>query len=269
MKAHLTHLHIAGTLALAAAACAPTIKDAAREASGSATDEAVKQVSEPETRQQLSALLNDPQLADAIGKLSGTVATSMLQQLSGPDAQRELGQLTQTMTRSVILGTAHGLEHDLGPALRTTIERDVSAGMAASLNGPLRTAMVDTTRTMMSEGVNAAMTSARSGISGIGGPSSALTSDVRSTLDLARQVLLTLAVLAGLSVLALLCGALVAIARTRRTRAETERLESTLQLVLSAVRETQGQPASGEVLEILRANLHTDHGRSSPFRAQA
>jgi len=229
----------------------------------------VKEATKPETRRELTEFADDPRLAEAVGKLSATAVTSMLDQLATPHAQQRIGQLTQTMTRSVILGTAQGLEHDLGPALRTTIERDVAQGMSAALNGPLRTSIGETARSIMSEGVTAAMSSARTGLAG---DSSALAGNMRSTLDEARQILLTLAVLVGLCVLALMCGAIVAIARTRRTRAETERLESTLQLVLSAIRETQGQPASSEVLDILRSNLHTNGartGRSKVFHAQA
>ena len=194
----------------------------------------------------------------------------MLDQLGTPEAQRQLGRLTQNMTRAVLLGTAQGLERDLGPALRTTIERDVAQGMTSALNGPLHTALGNTARAVMTEGVSAAMGTVRGDLAGMSSP--AVASDVRSTLDTGRKTLIALAVLVGLCAFALLCGALVAVARTRRTRAEAERLEATLRLVLGALRETQGQPASGEVLDILRSNLQKDghsQRRTNGFRAQA
>jgi hypothetical protein len=267
--------------ALLLAACAPTIKSAARQASEVAVDKSVKEATSEKNKGELQQAAHDPRVEEATAKLSEQIAEGIVRSLAEPQTReqlaavtgaaaasgarellRELGsqqaqavlrELTRATTDRALDALEARLHDDLGPALRAVLREDVARGVAGGLaDGELRQSLAATSQWV-----------AHGAMLGVGDALSGSWSDPRSGAasglgSWARrgQDWLTLGLgLASLLALSLFAAALVVLAQARRTRLEITRLESAAVLMAAALREQRGTPESDALLSAVQGSL--------------
>ncbi len=240
--------------------CAPTIRGAAREASAAAVDEAVDQVTSDDSLRGVADALNDPRIGVATTELADRLTQGVLRSLSSERSSKQIEALTQmlaaSVTAAVMEQVAMRLKTELTPAMVEFV-RDSGPGVSEALTAQLQPALGTTARTV---GYNAVL-GANRGIEEVW-----LSSDGAKEVGSRVSTWLWLAVaLLSLLTLALLFGAVIAVARAHRARTEVTRLESATLLLATAMREKQQSAETNEIVTIVQEALSRgadSHGRS-------
>lgn len=249
---------VALSMCVLGAACAPTIRDAAREASGAVVDEATSQ----DALIDMAEAVEDPKVARATQALADQLASGMLQALSSEQSMEQIKQLTQVMaasaTNAMMNELVRGLRTQLTPAM-VELARENGRALSNELATQLQPALGSTARTV---GYNTVL-GANQGLDEVW-----RTSQGRTDLDaLGERVsdLLWLAVVAlGLLTLSLLFSAVIVLARAHQARTEVTRLESATLLLATAMREKQQSGETDEIVTIVQEALSRaadSHGR--------
>ncbi|MET0340673.1 MAG: hypothetical protein ABW252_06710 [Polyangiales bacterium] len=272
-------------------ACAPTIKQAARQASQAAVEEGAQELANEDTQEKLKQAANDPdvqeatramtdQIADGILKalesdrahaqiasLTRAITQSAMQQLvaalGAPQTRAQLIGLTNAVTEAALQQAARSLHTDLRPAVREMIRDDFGRGMAAALDQQLQPALGATAQNVAYHavlGANHGLGSAWTGDDGIAG-------EVREGESALPSIFWLGLAMMGLFALMLTAGAVMMVARARRTRAEVARLENATLLLATAMRTAPaGSPESGKLLAMVHEALERSAHPSGKHR---
>jgi len=266
---------------LAAVACAPTVKSAAREASSAAVDQSVTELNEDDTKRELQQAAQDPRIAEATAKLSEQIAEGVVRSLAAPETREQLNSVAASAARAAghemirTLGSREAqtafaslaatasdqaltrlgshMQNDFRPALQNALKKDIADGIAGGLAAP------DLQRSLTKSAEVAAygaVTGANHGLTNAwNGANSGPLADLRSLSMGGGSWLMTLAILAGFVALAVVCAAVVLLSRDRRARTEVARLESATLLLATAMHEGRDRAETTELLAAVRDSL--------------
>jgi len=265
---------------LGGSACAPTVKSAARQASKAAVEQSVDELNQGETKSDLKQAAQDPQIAEATAKMSEQIADGIVRSLASPETSAKLGSASAAVadvaTRQVIhnLGTREskaifaslaaetsdqvlaGVGSQLQkvqPAVQGMIKEDIAQGVAAGLASPEFQRSL--TQTAQSAGLGAVQGVEQGLTASWQGREGNAMSDLRSLSQRGATWLTLLVILAGLTALALLLGALIVLAQGRRARTEVARLESAALLLAAATQRSAGDQDTREIVAAVRESL--------------
>jgi hypothetical protein len=252
----------------AAAGCAPTIKDAARNASQAAVEESVDQLTQerapptsadknPTAGQALteSAMqgmlktLRTPEaqadLALVMHTLLGTAMQELRQNMRSPETRAALRQLAAEGADAMLAQTTQHIQGDLG--------KSAAHGIAEAFKTELQPAFAETSRTVFEN----AVVGVNHGLDDVWSSGGALgdVQDVSHTLMTGLWIGLAILGLIALIVMGL---AALAMARARTARAEVARLEDATLLLATAMREQHDTEQTQEILAIVQAALQRD-----------
>jgi hypothetical protein len=278
-------------LALGLSACAPSVNAIARQASKAAVDEGAEELTRGDTQQSLQQASQDPQLQAAATNMTEQVTEGVLKALDSEQAHDQISSLTRAATQQVLasLGSpqareqfagltagvanaaleqvASRLNDDFRPALRAAIQEDIAHGLAGALRSEqLQPALGQTAQTVAYHavmGANSGLGAAWLGSDGMMGEARAATGSIASMGI--GWVWVALAVL-GMFTLMLISGAVMMLARARRSKAEVERLESATLLLATAMRERQQTEQSDEIVAIVQQALEGRAEKSGKHR---
>jgi hypothetical protein len=287
---------VAVAAACALGGCAHSIKEIARETSSAAVDETIEQLGDEGTQRKAAEAAQDPRVEAALAAVTDHITEGILRSLESERAHRQVAQLTATATRAAAreliqtLGSAQAREqlqlvtssmvqtatHDLGrslhaefvPALREALERDLSAGAAGGLQGPLNDALGVTAQKVAYHAVLGANEGLRSSWLGEQGA----LGDLQQASEHGLPWLALLLGALGLVALSLVCAAVIVVARARRARVEVQRLESATLLLATAMRERHASGDTDEIVAVVRdaleksAQEHQRHGLLGALR---
>ena len=282
-------LPVAGLLLVSA--CAPSINAAARQASKAAVDEGTEQIAKEDTQESLRAAASDPDVQAATKAMTDHVAEGVLQaleseraheQLSGltraitqsaaqqlvaalgaPQTRAQLIGLTNAVTEAALQQAARSMQTELRPALQTMIREDVGQGMAAALNSQLQPALGQTAQTVAYN----AVIGANDGLGRAWAGSDGMSADLRDAGEGGFGLLWLALTVMGLFALMLVAGAVMMVARARRTRHEVARLENATLLLATAMRTPPGESHQNEeLLRVVQQALEHNAERSGRHR---
>jgi hypothetical protein len=282
--------------ALALGACAHSVKEIARESSSAAVDESVEQLTDEDTKREAAGAAQDPRVEAALAAITDHVTEGILKSLESERARKQVAELTATATHAAAQELVHTLAsaqareqfqlltssvvqagvQDLGrslhgefvPALRDALERDLSAGAAGGLRGPLHDALGVTAQNVAYNAVLGANQGLRSSWLGEQGT----LGDVQRASERGLPWLSLLLGAMALLALSLISAAVIVVARARRARVEVQRLESATLLLATAMRERHASEETDEIVSIVRdaleksAQEHQRHGLLGALR---
>jgi hypothetical protein len=280
MQGPAAHAGLALAALLMSEACAPTVKSAAREASSAAVDQSVNQLTSEKNKAELAKTAQDPRVQEATTEMSEQITEGVLRSLQSEPMRAELARLTKltadtavrqavmtlgsedtrdqlskvaaTVTQSTLSQVSRELKTELGPAVQETLREDVAQGLAGALRGPaLNGAIGSTAQTVAYNAVLGAQQGVDSAWLGEDGIASGLKSASRTGASLLWLIVAALTLLA----LALVCGAIMAIARVRRAHHEVTRLESATLLLATALREGREPGETSDIVAAVQDSL--------------
>ena len=276
---------------LLVSACAPSVNAAARQASKAAVDEGAEQITREDTQDSLRQAASDPDVQAATREMTDQIAEGVLKalesdrahaQISGltkaitqtavqqlvaalgaPQTRAQLVGLTEAVTEAALQQAARSMQTELRPAVRTMIREDVGQGMAAALNAQLQPALGRTAQTVAYNaviGVNDGLGRAWAGSDG-------MSAGLRDSGEGGFGLLWLVLSMMGLCSVMLVAGAVMMVARARRTRHEVARLENATLLLATAMRTPPGEgPQSEELLRVVQQALEHNAERSGRHR---
>jgi len=263
-----------------ASACAPTVKSAAREASGAAVDQSVSEVTSEKNKTELARTAQDPRVQEAATQMSDQITEGVLRSLQSEQARTELSRLTKltadtavrqmvvtlgsqdtrnelskvaaTVTQSTLSQVSRELRSDLGPALQQTLREDVAQGLAGALRGQdLNGAVGSTARNVAYN----AVLGVRQGVESAWLGEDQVSTQLRRASRTGASLLWLVVAALSLGAVALLCGAIIAISRVRRAHHEVTRLESATLLLATALREGRDPGETSEIVAAVQDSL--------------
>ena len=272
-------------------ACAPSINAVARQASKAAVDEGTEQITEEDTQNSLREAANDPDIQAATKAMTDHVAEGVLKALESDRAHQQLTGLTKTITQSAVqqlvaaLGApqtraqlvgltnaiteaalqqaARSMQTELRPAVQAMIRDDVGQGLAAALHSQLQPALGQTAQTVAYN----AVIGANDGLGRAWAGSDGLSADLRDSGEQGVGLMGLVLTAMGLFALMLVAGAVMMVARARRTRHEVARLENATLLLATAMRTQPGEAHQNEeLLRVVQQALEHNAERSGRHR---
>jgi hypothetical protein len=265
-------------LGLALAACAP--QNLARQVSRAAIDEGAEELTRDDTQQSLREASADPKLQAAAQDMTRQIAEGVLQAMESPRAREQMTAITRAVTQAAVqqmvaaLGNqqtlasmqaltrgatdaalkqvAANLKTDLGPSMRALLEDEVALGIAGALRSdamqPALGRAIETTAHHAMLGFNSGAGAAWNGNEGA-------MREARMLPGVASGWLIAAFALLGLTALIFVSGAVMLMARARRTHNEVARLESATLLLATAMRERQQTEQTDEILAVVQQAL--------------
>jgi hypothetical protein len=256
---------MAVTLVIATAGC---IRYGAGEAAEGALGSVLDEMAEEERREQLAEVAASPEMQEAVEDLTRAVARAavagMAEELDAvltedldEQARARMEPLVGGLTEAMLVAFADNMRAEVGPAMRQVLARDVGAGMAEALDGPLGHALARTARNVGREltvGTGEGVATLADADAPPSVPAlAALTQGGMSLLHVGAAILALLVLL-----LASLLGYLIV--RTRHARAEAHAREESLLVLLTAIKGAQGQPWAPELRALLGRELRDQQG---------
>lgn len=269
-------------LTLALSGCAGTVDSVAREASRAMVDEGAQELTKKDTQANLQEAAEDPKIQAATAQMTEQVAQGVLQSLDSPEARKQIGALTDSavkqfvaslgsqQTRAQLTGitasvadaalaqVGESLQQEFRPAIRAWIQEDLAHGLAGALRSEeLQPALGQTAQTVAYNavvGANNGLGAAWLGNEGMMGEARTMSGSVAGIGM--GWVWVALAVM-GMLTLMLVSGAVMMVARARRTHNEVERLESATLLLATAMRERQQTEQTDEIVNIVQSALES------------
>jgi hypothetical protein len=260
------------------AGCVPSVSGVARRASSAATDEAVEEATDQESRRRMASLAEDPKIAQATQELIQNTTLGIMQALDSEEGQKRMAAITQrltdtwveqltsslssqqtrqrvaaltgTMTDAAMMQVGESLRSELGPAMRDVLREDIGPAMGQTLDEQMNYALGNTAQTVAYR----AVLGANDGL-GAAWSDTELGSNVKSASAAGFQWLRWGVAALALVALMMLCLAVMAMARARRARADVQRLESATLLLATAMRERHASGETSEIVEIVRTAL--------------
>lgn len=266
-------------LGLTLAACASP-QNLARQVSRGAVDEGAEELTRDDTQQALREAAADPKMQAAAQDVTKQIAEGVLQAMESPRAREQIVSITRSVTQAAVqqmvaalgnqqtLGSmqalargatdaamkqvAVNLEQDLGPAMRSLLEDEVAQGIAGALRSEaMQPALGQTAGTLAHHAALGFNTGAGAAWNGNQGA----LHEARMMPGIASGWLTAAFTLLGLTALIFLCGAIMMIARARRSHNEVARLESATLLLATAMRERQQTEQTDEILAVVQQAL--------------
>jgi len=114
--------------------CAGTVQQAVKEATPAAVEGAIEGAKQPDTRNDIAAILADPEIRTATSSLSAAFVAGALDGLSDEQRSAELRRLTDAVVRSMGAAGAKALRDDIGPQLSKTLADAVDGALEQTLN---------------------------------------------------------------------------------------------------------------------------------------
>jgi hypothetical protein len=279
-------------LGLLLCACVPSVDGMARQASRAAVDEGSEALTDQDTQNSLAEASKDPKLQAATQRMTDQIAEGVLKSLDSEQAHVQIGKITKSVTESAVkellaeLGSQQtkrelvgltsvvtdaamkqvvgSLQTDLRPALRAMIREDIGPEVAATLGAQLQPALGQTAQTVAYHavvGANRSLGDAWTGDDGLMAHSADVGRIGRSWLWLPLSVL-------GMLTLMMLAGAVMMVARARRTRAEVNRLERATLLLATAMREQKPHADTDVLVAAVQDALAQRADRSGSHRVR-
>lgn len=276
--------------ALLLPACA-SVNSMARQASKAAVDEGAEELTRQDTQQSLQKAAEDPQIQAATAAMTEQVAEGVLQSIDSPEAREQIAALTKTaveqfvatlgsqqtrgqlaalttvVTDAALEQVATTLQQEFRPAVRSWIQEDLAQGMAAALRSQeLQPALGQAAQTVAYHavvGANNGLGAAWTGSEGMMGEARTMSGSIAGMGM--GWLWVGLAVL-GMFTLMLVSGAVMMVARARRTHHEVERLESATLLLATAMRERQHTEQTDEIVNIVQNALENRAERTGKYR---
>jgi hypothetical protein len=270
-------------VALALGACGPSINAAARDASKAAIDQGAQEITRQDTQQNLLAAAKDPDIAAATEAMTDRIAEGILKALESDRAHAQLASLTKVITdtaarqlvaalgskatseqlvgltnavtEAALKQVAESLQTEFRPAVQAMMSEDVGQGLATALQSRLQPAFGQTAQTVAYN----AVLGANNGLGRAWSSSNGIVRDARVLGAGGLGLLWIPLVLLGMLTLMLIAGAVMMVARARRTRSEVTRLESATLLLATAMRERQATAQTDEIVAIVQ---HALEGRA-------
>jgi hypothetical protein len=283
-------------VALALSACAHSVKEIARESSGAAIDESIKQLGNEDTQRKAAEAAQDPRIEAAlsamtdhitegilkslesdrarsrVAELSATAAQAatreFMQTLSAAPTREQLGLVTGSIVQSALHDLGHSLQGEFVPALHRALQSDLSLSAGQRQYSPLHEVLGATAQNVAYNAVLGADLGLRSSWLG---EQSALGELQRASQRGLPWLWLLLFALALLAV-SLISIAAMMVARARRARIEVQRLESATLLLATAMRERHASEETDEIVSVVRdaleksAQEHRRHGLLAALR---
>lgn len=249
----------------------PEVRQATRDLSRSVVQGAILGLTEDERLQEMDPALDG--LAAGVAAEVGAAATeamvttlaerlpelseATLDQLGSEDSRAQLASVTHAVTTALLEAFATGLRTDVGPALRQVIASDVAVGTRAALDGGLDEAIGNTARIV---GRNFVIGSEDGLARVLADEKGALSIVLARTLGQGTGLASLMMWAWALAALLLAAGLVWTIIRFRRARAEArEQREATI-LLMSAFKESEKRPWSGELQEVLGRAMRDHEG---------
>jgi hypothetical protein len=264
----------------------PSVSGVARKASSAATDEAVEEATDAESRRRLLSVVEDPRVKEATREMVEQTMSGVVETLDSEPVRKQMGRITTTLTDAFVdqivtslssPGTQQKLMHatgafadaafaqaadsmrqQLGPAMRDVVQQDLAPAMRSSLDDQMNQTLGHTAQRVAYSAVLGAN-------EGLGDAfSSGFGRDMRSWTGTGMTLLYMALAGLGLLTLMLLSLAVMAMARARRARSDVQRLENATLLLATAMRERHESTETTEIVELVRAALHDNvesHGR--------
>jgi hypothetical protein len=265
--------------ALAVGACAPAVKEVARQASEAAIDEGAEELTQQDTQRELRSAATDPDVQKATELMTSQIAEGVLEALSSARSREQIGALTRQIARDAALGltaamtgpqvrehmlglthaitgaalsqAATSLQTELRPALTDMLQNDLAQALGAALRQQLQPAVGTTAHTVA---YNAVM-GANQGLGAVlGHPSGGVASAHRLWNSSSHWLWWAISALALIALIAI-AAAIWMLARASRTRAEVSRLETATLLLATAMRERQQTEHNDEIVAIVQQAL--------------
>jgi hypothetical protein len=277
--------------AVVLSACAGSIDSVARQASKAVVDEGAEELTKKDTQASLQQAAQDPQIQAATATMTEQVAQGVLQSLDSEDARRQIAGLTQNAVQQFVAGlgsqqsraqlagltatvadaaiqqVGESLQQEFRPAIRAWIQEDLAQGLSAALQSQqLQPALGQAAQTVAYHavvGANNGLGAAWLGNEGMMGEARTMSGSVAGFgMGWVWVALATM----GMLTLMLVSGAVMMVARARRTHNEVERLESATLLLATAMRERQQNEQTDEIVNIVQTALEGRAERTGKHR---
>lgn len=114
--------------------CGALVKQATKVAAPAAVDGAVDEASDPQTRDQIARVVNDPDIRLASAKFSEALVRGAVRGVQEQVPLEQVERLTQAIVTSMGAALAQSLERDVAPQISRTVAGAVDAALERSLS---------------------------------------------------------------------------------------------------------------------------------------
>lgn len=135
-------------VSLSGIACGASVKEAARAAAPAAVEGGLKEASQPESRRDFAAILQDPRILEASESLSQAVVSGALESMTQPEQLERVGQFSEGLAVRVSEALAKSMSSELGPQISRIAADSVQQALDQVLSTDTEKRVTDFTRAL-------------------------------------------------------------------------------------------------------------------------
>ena len=257
-------------LALGLCGCGAVLRDAVRQVTPEVVTDAVKELANPETQQQVVAAVDEGRVKALTARLSAGFVDGVLDSLEDPArrsrleaivsgiASKAAGSATDTVLARVL---DEGVEARIRLALRGTLLDLLKAGGSAEQTKDFGVAAHEIAKQATLGFQDALDDTRRDRTSGkVAKVDGAIVIAANNASQTGARILWTLGIGLGALALGLAVTLFWAIRKNRLRRSELEQRDNALMLLTDAIKSTSAQPGSQELRDVLKASMRDRAG---------